>query len=108
MARMGYCRKTGRTVALDQESDFRKRPGPRRGSFRIAFSFVVILFAFFLVVLLLFVIFFFGDFSKQGVGGDHTISRNRKMYSAHSQWYARSLKRYSVLIRKTLTESFGR
>jgi len=27
MARMGYPGKTGRAVALDQESDFRKRPG---------------------------------------------------------------------------------
>ena len=71
-----------------------------RSSFRIAFSFVVILFAFFLVVLLLFVIFFFGDFSKQAVGSDHTITRNRKMYSAHAQWYARSMKRYSALIRQ--------
>jgi hypothetical protein len=57
-----------------------------RSSFRIAFSFVVILFAFFLVVLL-FLFFFvvFGDSSNKGIGSDDPISRDRQIYSAHAQ-----------------------
>jgi hypothetical protein len=55
-----------------------------RSSFRIAFSFVVILFAFFLVVLFFF-FFVFGDSSNKGVGSDDSISRNRQTCPAHAQ-----------------------
>jgi hypothetical protein len=78
----------------------------RRSSFRIAFSFVVIVFAFFLVVLFFFFfVFVFADSSNQGVGSDDPISRNRKIYSAHTQM-VRSIEEIFSSMKKNDTEEF--
>jgi len=82
-----------------------------RSSFRIAFSFVVILFAFFLVVLLFFFFFFFfffvfGDSSNKGVGSDDPISRNRQMYSAHAQMVRSIHEEILSSMKKNDTEEF--
>ena len=78
-----------------------------RSSFRIAFSFVVILFAFFLVVLLFFFFFLvFGDSSNKGVGSDDPISRNRQMYSAHAQMVRSIHEEILSSMKKNDTEEF--
>jgi hypothetical protein len=78
-----------------------------RSSFRIAFSFVVILFAFFLVVLLFFFFFVvFGDSSNKGVGSDDPISRNRQIYSAHAQMVRSIHEEILSSMKKNDTEEF--
>jgi hypothetical protein len=78
-----------------------------RSSFRIAFSFVVILFAFFLVVLLFFFFFVvFGDSSNKGVGSDDPTSRNRQIYSAHVQMVRSIHEEILSSMKKNDTEEF--
>jgi hypothetical protein len=77
-----------------------------RSSFRIAFSFVVIVFAFFLLVLLFFFFVVFVDSSNKGVGSDDPISRNRKIYSGHTQMVRSIHEEIFSSMKKNDTEEF--
>jgi hypothetical protein len=84
-----------------------RTPEAWRSSFRIAFSFVVILFAFFVVVLLLsFFFVVFGDSSSKGVGNDERISRKRQIYSAHAQMVRSIHEEILSSMKKNVSEQF--